>query len=240
MWQKGLCVQVESFGFWAGWEEELNVVLVIVLPMYSGERNHLDLWVVISQMSTIGVGQWQMHLSTSSSAQGYLLPNRDQMLFTPNWHEKWHLSHNIKILIQWNPNLDFSAQKFKVLSQHFKKREWDISRLFLNTVEQWLNVMVNNSYHDFVIAVSVTNCQRIQKGTKKSIKCKGKASNSKRWLEKEQAINQHCLNSSKETSRHMNDHSSELATFRLWTIMRSAFYCNLRASERSLSTFTFF
>ena len=90
-----------------------NVVLVIVLPMYSGERNHLDLWVVISQMSTIGVGQWQMHLSTSSSAQGYLLPNRDQMLFTPNWHEKWHLSHNIKILIQWNPNLDFALENSK-------------------------------------------------------------------------------------------------------------------------------
>ena len=28
-------------------------------------RNHLDLWGVISQTSTIGVGQWQMHLSTS-------------------------------------------------------------------------------------------------------------------------------------------------------------------------------
>ena len=123
MWQKGfLCRKfwVLLLG-WFGSQVLLlssNVVLVIVLPMYSGERNHLDLWVVISQMSTIGVGQWQMHLSTSSSAQGYLLPNRDQMLFTPNWHEKWHLSHNIKILIQWNPNLDFALEnsKFRVHS----------------------------------------------------------------------------------------------------------------------------
>ena len=103
---------VESFGFCCSVEKLAlllsNVVLVIVLPMYSGERNHLDLWVVISQMSTIGVGQWQMHLSTSSSAQGYPGVLRcwadfvrlswlyavnlcDQMVFTLNWHEKWHL-----------------------------------------------------------------------------------------------------------------------------------------------------
>ena len=76
MWQKGFLYRkfwVLLLG-WFGSQVLLlssNVVLVIVLPMYSGERNHLDLWVVISQMSTIGVGQWQMHLSTSSSAQGY-------------------------------------------------------------------------------------------------------------------------------------------------------------------------
>ena len=45
------------------------------MPMYSraalAKTNHLDLWGVISQMSSIREGQWQMHLSTSSSAQGY-------------------------------------------------------------------------------------------------------------------------------------------------------------------------
>ena len=137
MWQKGfLCRKfwVLLLG-WFGSQVLLlssNVVLVIVLPMYSGERNHLDLWVVISQMSTIGVGQWQMHLSTSSSAQGYLLPNRDQMLFTPNWHEKWHLSHNIKILIQWNPNLDFAFRVHSLKSLIFRNLQvliWTIFRM---------------------------------------------------------------------------------------------------------------
>ena len=39
---------------------------------------------VISQMSSIWVGQWQIHISTSAQYS-------DQIVFTPNWHEKWHL-----------------------------------------------------------------------------------------------------------------------------------------------------
>jgi len=39
---------------------------------------------VISQMSSIWVGHWHLHISTSAQYS-------DQIVFTPNWHEKWHL-----------------------------------------------------------------------------------------------------------------------------------------------------
>lgn len=42
-----------------------------------------EVW-VITQMSSIWVGQWQIHISTSAQYS-------DQIVFTPNWHEKWHL-----------------------------------------------------------------------------------------------------------------------------------------------------